>query len=88
MKRFYFGREEGEDDEDEDFDDPNFMMPPEFISMTRFENPDRPLFDSSIKICEKSLFWIFYGIDRKISMIKKVFLSLKNLTEGSEDAQV
>lgn len=90
MKRFYFGNEEGGDEEEEDFDDPRFMMPDasELIAMTRFDNPDQQILECAIKICEKSLFWRFFGVVRKMSMIKKVFLSLRELTEGIDDATI
>jgi len=90
MKRFYFGNDEGDDEDEEDLEDPRFMMPDpsEFIAMTRFENPEQNLMDLSIRICEKSLFWMFFGVARKMSMITRVFTDLNKLQEGIDDAQV
>lgn len=90
MKRFYFGNEEGDDDDEEDLDDPNFMMPDpsEFISMARLDNPDQYLLECSLRMCERSLFWRFFSVERKISMVGKVFIELKKLTEGMEDAEI
>jgi hypothetical protein len=92
VKRFYFGSEDGEDEEeDEDnFDDQNFMIPDaaELIAMTRLGGADQYLLECSVRMCEKSLFWIFLGVDRKMSMVGKVFLDLKKLTEGTNDAEI
>lgn len=91
MKRFYFGNEEGDDDEEgEEFDDPRFMMPDptEFITMAGLESPYKHLLDCAIRICEKSLFWRLFGAGRKISMIRQVFSDLQKLTEGTDDAQI
>lgn len=89
MKRFYFGEEENYEDEDEfdsDSEPHMFPDPADFITMAQFENPDNFILNSSIKICEKSLFWNFFGVSKKIKMISKVFESLKKLTEGNKDA--
>ena len=88
MKRFYFGNDEGDDEDDEDLEDPRFMMPDpsEFISMAKFDNPDEHLLECAMRICEKSFLWMFFGVERKTSMVGKVFLDLKKLTEGLDDA--
>lgn len=90
MKRFYFGNEDGDEEDEEDINDPRFMMPDpyEFISMAKFDNPDQNLLGCSLRICEKSLFWRFFGVEKKISMFSKVFLELKKITEGMDDAQI
>jgi hypothetical protein len=90
MKRFYFGNEDGDEEDEEDIDDPRFMTPDasEFISMARLDNPEQYLLECSLRMCEKSLFWRFFGAEKKISMVSKVFLDLKKLTEGLDDAQV
>lgn len=83
MKRFYFGDDEDEDEENLE-SDPNFMFPDpsEFITMAQFENPDNHILNCSIKICEKSWFWNFYKVSTKVKMIREVFESLKIMTEG------
>lgn len=90
MKRFYFGNEEGDEDDDEDLDDPRFMMPDasEFISMARLDNPDEYLLECAMRLCEKSIFWRFFGAQKKTSMVSQVFLDLKKITEGIDDAQI
>lgn len=92
MKRFSFGGDEDNEDED-DFDaeaeaEARYMFPDpsEFITMTQFENPDHNLLNYTIKICEKSWFWNFYGASTKIKIIKDVFENLKSLTEGNKNA--
>lgn len=87
MRRFYFGDEENEDEEeDSKF---SFPDPSEFIAMTQFENPDNFILSSAIKICERSWFWRFRGVSSKINMISDAFQSLKNLIEREdEDAEV
>lgn len=89
MKRFYFNNDE-EDEDDEDMDDPNFMMPDpsEFISMARLDNPDQYLLECSLRMCEKSFLWRFFSVEKKISMVSMVFIDLKKLTEGMDDAEV
>lgn len=89
MKRFYFGDEENEDEDESEVDPMNmFPDPSEFIAMTQFENPDHYILNCSIKICEKSWFWNFYGISKKIKMIREVFEYLKILLEGNTDAEI
>lgn len=90
MKRFYFGNDDGDDEDEEDLEDPRFMMPDpsEFISMASLDNPDEHLLECAMRICEKSFLWRFFGVERKTSMVGKVFLDLKKLTEGMDDAQV
>ncbi|NBT57302.1 hypothetical protein EBT16_00805 [bacterium] len=90
MKRFYFGNEEGDEEDEDELDDTRFMMPDasEFISMARLDNPDQYLLECSLRMCEKSLFWRLFSVERKTSMLSKVFIELKKLTEGFDDAQV
>jgi len=86
MRRFYFGDEDEDDEEDAKF---SFPDPSEFIAMTQFEDPNNFILSSAIKLCEKSWFWKFRGISSKINMISDAFQSLKNLIEREdEDAEV
>jgi hypothetical protein len=90
MKRFYFGDDEQEDENDDDFDESKFIMPDaaELIAMTQFENPDQYLLSYSIRICERSFFWRFLNIDSKLNMIDKAFNNLKKITEGQNNASL
>jgi len=82
MKRFYFGSDDGGDDEDaEDFDPP---LPADFISMAQIESPWRHMLDSTIRICEKSLMWRFMSPSRKIDMVRKVFDGLAEIQQEYE----
>jgi hypothetical protein len=90
MKRFSFGGDEDNEDEEEMDAESEarymFPDPSEFITMTQFENPDHNLLNYTIKICEKSWFWNFYRVSTKIKMIRQVFENLKIMTEGQKDA--
>jgi hypothetical protein len=89
MKRFYFGDDEDEDEEyEEDEIDESRFLDAELIAMTQLGNADNNLLICSIKICEKSLFWIFLSTNKKIKIIEKVYNSLKKLTEGDRDAKI
>ena len=83
MKRFYFGDDEEENEEDA-FDEEKFLMPDaaELIAMTHLESTNESYLNYSIKICEKSFLWKFYGISKKIDMINKVYQNLKQITES------
>jgi hypothetical protein len=85
MKRFSFGEDEPEDEEE--LDDMQFFMPSsEFISMGQFADPNQEILNLSIKICEKSIFWRFYSSQKKVQIIGDVFKQLKKITEGNSDA--
>lgn len=82
MKRFYFGNDEG--GEEEDADDFGPQLPSEFISMAPFESPWRHLIESSIRVCERSIMWRFMSPTGKMNMIKKVFEGLSEMQEEYE----
>lgn len=91
MKRFHFGDDESEYEEDEDdLEDMRFMMPDssELIAMTQMEDPNHYLLNYALKICEKSIFWRFTGVSSRLKMIDTVFHSIKKLTEEQDDAEV
>lgn len=83
MKRFFF-EEEGDDDEDEMMDEAGRMMPefiPEFLAMSNQENPANHILSCSVRICERSFFWRFMGITKKMRMVQSVFEDLTRLVE-------
>jgi hypothetical protein len=86
MKRFYFGSE----GEDEDEDGEGFEMPSasELIAMTQADSPFKHLMDSSIRVCERSLVWRFLSPEEKLKMINKVFAgfaAIEREYEGDAD---
>jgi len=87
MKRFYFGNDDEEDeDEMEDFVPPS---PAELIAMTQMESPARHLMDSAIRVCERHIAWRFMSPDDKVTMINKVFKGLAAISqEYEDDAQI
>jgi hypothetical protein len=87
MKRFYFGNDEGgDDDESEEFEPP---LPTEFISMSQIESPWRHMLDSAIRICEKSLMWSFMSPASKMETVQKVFRGLSEIQqEYEQDADI
>ena len=82
MKRFYFGGEEDNDEDDPD----SFEMPSasELISIAQADNPFKTLIDFSVRICESSWLWRFLSLEKKISMVLKVFIKLSNAKEEYE----
>jgi hypothetical protein len=81
MRRFNFGGEdEDEEDNEEEMASPHQMFPEDFITMTQFGNADNDLISTAVKICEKSWVWKFRGVKSKISMISEVFTALKDMT--------
>jgi hypothetical protein len=82
MKRFYFGSdEEGDEDDSESFE-----MPPSsgLIAMTPAESPFGNLLECSVRLCEKSVFWLFLPADKKLNMVKKVFEELVQMEKEYE----
>jgi hypothetical protein len=80
LKRFHFG--DDEDEEEEEFK-------PDFFSMSQFPIETGNVFlESAIKICEKSLFWRFYTTNYKLKKIKIVYDFLTLLDEGGNDAKI
>jgi hypothetical protein len=90
MKRFYFGEDDEDSGEDEEFDETKFLMPDaaELISMTQFDNPDQHILNCAIKICEKSLFWRLRSLSYKLKAFETAFTTIKKLTEGQNDAEI
>jgi len=83
MKRFYFGNDEGgEEDEGNEFEMP---PPTEFISMTQMESPARHLMDCSIKMCEGTFGWRFMSPDDKLAMVAKVFKGLAEIRKEYDE---
>lgn len=82
MRRFYYGSEDEDDDEDAE----GFEMPSasELIAMTQVESPFKHLMESSIRVCEKSLLWRFLSPDDKLKMIEKVFAGLSAIEREYE----
>ena len=80
LKRFSFGDDEESDDE---MEEEKFMQGPEFFSMAQFpfDGGGNGILDSSIKICENSIFWKFYSTQTKLSKIKETYVFLLNLEE-------
>jgi len=84
MKRFYFGSdEEGEGDEEES---EAFDIPPAsgLIAMTPVESSVGNLLECSLRMCEKSLFWLFLPVDKRLNMVKKVFEELVHMEKEYE----
>lgn len=80
MKRFHFN-----DDEDEDNEEEDKFMNSDFFSMTPFSlGSENTILNSSIKICEKMLFWKFYSLKTKLGKIKETYEFLSQLEEGYE----
>lgn len=86
MKRFYFGEEEGdEEDEEEDYDD-NDESKIDFFQMTHFPlESEGGLMECAIKICQSSIFWLFYSIEYKLNKIKEVYKSLQDIVDEEND---
>lgn len=84
MKRFFFD-EENEDEDDAESSLPEFV--PEFFTMSQQENPSIHVLNCSVRICEQSLLWRFFGISRKVSMIQKTFSELMTLLEVEKDQE-
>lgn len=83
MRRFQFDDNSDDDEDEEDFrENAEFMQSP-FLSMTQFpfDMSGDPLLESSIKICENSIFWKFYSIKTKLLKIKEVYNFLISLDE-------
>jgi hypothetical protein len=84
MKRFFFEEEDDDNDEDMTEDGEGRMMPefiPEILAMSGQTNPAAHILDCSIRICEKSFFWRFMSISKKIKMVESVFGDLSQLLE-------
>ncbi len=87
MRRFYFGDDEEENTDPDDFDE-KFSNGPDFFSMAQFPlDSGNGLLDSSIKICENSIFWKFYNLKTKLNKIKETYNFLIEL-EKDEDASI
>ena len=87
MKRFYFGNDEGGDDEDGDEFEP--PLPTEFISMAQIDSPWRHMLDSAIRICERSLTWRFKSSASKIEEIRNVMEGITDMHEEyQQDADI
>lgn len=83
MRRFEFDDNNDDDDDEEFRENAEFMQSP-FLSMTQFPFDmigGDPLLESSIKICENSIFWKFYSVKTKLSKIKEVYNFLISLDE-------
>ena len=78
MKRFFFEDEDDEDD-DEMMHEAERAFPevfPEIFAMSQQEDPSRHMLECAIRICERSFFWRFLGMRRKMAMIRSVFSDL------------
>jgi len=90
MKRFYFGEDDEDSEEEDDLDETKFMMPDaaELIAMTQFGNADQHVLNCAIKICEKSFLWRFRSLSYKLDAFEEAYSRIKKLTEGQEDAEI
>lgn len=90
MKRFYFGDDDEDGEEEDDLDETKFMMPDaaELIAMTQFGDSDQHVLNCAIKICEKSLLWRFRSLSYKLDAFEEAYSRIKKLTEGQEDAEI
>ena len=43
---------------------------------------DQKLMGKAIKICERSMFWNFYSIQTRLSMISKAYIKLKKIIDA------
>lgn len=84
MKRFSFN-EDDEEDDDEELDETKYL--PELIMSQFGDTPDDSL-NIALRICEKSLFWRFYSVKRKLKILKDVFNDLTKIIEGIDDASI
>lgn len=81
MRRFYFGDDEENEDYEEENENLDEKMQPEFFSMTQFPMGDN-LLDSAVRICENSIFWKFYSLKTKLNKIRESYFFLLDLEEG------
>lgn len=90
MKRFYFGEDDEDSEEEDDFDETKFMMPDaaELIAMTQFGDSDQHVLNCAIKICEKSFLWRFRSLSYKLDAFEEAYSRIKKLTEGQENAEI
>jgi hypothetical protein len=90
MKRFYFGEDDEDSEEEDDLDETKFMMPDaaELIAMTQFGDSDQHVLNCAIKICEKSFLWRFRSLSYKLDAFEEAYSRIKKLTEGQEDAEI
>jgi hypothetical protein len=90
MKRFYFGEDDEDSEEEDDLDETKFMMPDaaELIAMTQFGDADQHVLNCAIKICEKSFLWRFRSLSYKLDAFEEAYSRIKKLTEGQEDAEI
>ena len=90
MKRFYFGEDDEDSEEEDDLDETKFMMPDaaELIAMTQFGDTDQHILNCAIKICEKSFLWRFRSLSYKLDAFEEAYSRIKKLTEGQEDAEI
>jgi hypothetical protein len=87
MRRFYFGDEGHE--EDDEADEMDFVMPESgFITMTPMDNPEHYLLGCAIKLCENSIFWRFLDNSTRLKMIEEAYKTFRQLTEGNDDAKI
>jgi len=99
LKRFYFGEnnenedeEEHEDeyeeeDEDDDDEDDDYESKIDFFQMAHMPSldSDSSLMECAIKICQSSIFWMFYSINYKLNKIKEAYTFLQNIIEEEND---
>lgn len=82
--RYFKEEEDDDDDAAEDFSDD--LFDPDFISMAELGIKEaglrRKILSSAIKMSEKDVFWKFYSLDTKLSMIKKAFIYFNDLLEN------
>lgn len=83
MKRFSFN--EDDENEDDELDEMKYM--PELI-MSQFGDMSGDSLDIALKICEKSLFWRFYSVKKKLKILKMAFDDLNKIIEGIDDASI
>ena len=79
-RRFYFGDDNHNDEEDEnedDFDNTEFFQ----MAQIPFDSLESSILESSIRICESSFFWKFYNIDYKLKKIKQTYEYLQTMVE-------
>jgi hypothetical protein len=90
MKRFYFGEDDEDSEEEDDLDETKFMMPDaaELIAMTQFGDSDQHVLNCAIKICEKSFLWRFRSLSYKLDAFEEAYSRIKKLTEGQENAEI
>lgn len=96
MKRFDFEDDEENDDEEEDIFDEgsNPMTPKEYRELLAEERAleqetveleylgiGNKLMREAVRVCEKSFFWKFYGLQTRLDMISKAYTRLKNIRD-------